>query len=72
MNTYSIYHHSGQQLADNVNEHTVRKVLRGVGPIACTVHADADDTDGLNGVEWLIDNPGDRQNAGQHPTAEAP
>jgi hypothetical protein len=57
---YSILHKSGQHLAYGVNETTVRTILRNVGPIACTVFADGQIEESLNGVEWLIDNPGDR------------
>ncbi len=58
--TFSVLHKSGQWLAQNINEGTVRKVLRNVGPVACDVLSEADCVDGLNGVEWLIDNPGER------------
>lgn len=55
---HTITHHTGQLLAENVNEETTRKVLRNVGPCACTVHHSEFPEEGINGTEWIIDNPG--------------
>lgn len=55
---FNIQHHSGQTLAEGVNEETARRILRNIGPVACTVWNCNDETEPLNGVEWIIDNPG--------------
>lgn len=55
---HTITHHTGQLLAENVNEETTRRVLRNIGPCACTVHHSEFPEEGINGTEWIIDNPG--------------
>lgn len=58
MNQFTIHHKSGQTLALGVDEETTRRILRNVGPCACSVSTEAEPDESLNGTEWIIDNPG--------------
>lgn len=57
---FFIFHKNGQTLAEGVNESTTRKILRNFGPVACMVYHYENRWEGLNGVEWIIANPGTR------------